>query len=178
MLKCIARFEEAPRTEEDPDAPSLPIHLGDAGTLELRRDVWGEERRATLRPATWIGPSRRWASATPIALDRNPWDLHDADLDRRRAAYQESTAGVIEAVRRIGLPAPIEIDVLRSCVLPGTAKPLHYPRFPIAHRRPQRVLVHARLTFEVPVAGPVMIGAGRYHGLGLFLPTDGQGGDR
>lgn len=178
VMKCIARFEEAHRTEEDPDAPSLPIHLGDAGTLELRRDAWGEERRTTLRPATWIRPSRRWASATPIALDRNPGDLHEVDLDRRRAAFQEATASVIEAVRRIGLPAPIEVDVLRSCVLPGTAKPLQYPRFPIDRRRPQRVLVHARLVFEVPVAGPVLIGAGRYHGLGLFLPTDSQGGDR
>ena len=85
---------------------------------------------------------------------------------------------MIEAVQRIGLPAPIEVDVLRSCVLPGTAKPLHYPRFPIDPRRPQRVLVHARLVFGEPVEGPVLLGAGRYQGLGLFLPGDDRGGDR
>lgn len=174
VMRALARFEEEHRTEDAMDAPRLPIHLGDAGTLELQRDAWGEDRRITLRPATWIGPSRRWASATPIALDRNPGDLHDADLGRRRAAFQEATAAVIAAVQRIGLPAPIEVDVLRSCVLPGTAKPLHYPRFPIARHRPQRVLVHARLLFEAPVLGPVLIGAGRYHGLGLCLPVDGQ----
>jgi len=178
VMRAIARFEEAHRTEDAEDAPSLPIHLGHAGTLELQRDVWSEERRTTLQPATWTRPSRRWASATPIALDRNPGDLHDADLNRRRAAFQAATDSVIEAVRRIGLPAPIEVDVLRSCVLPGTAKPVHYPRFPIARERPQRVLVHARLLFEEPVLGPVLVGAGRYHGLGLFLPTDEPGSNR
>jgi len=182
VMRAIGRFEAAHRTEGAEDGPSLPIRLGDAGTLELRRDVWSEERRATLRPATWTGPARRWASATPIALDHNPGDLHDADLERRRAAFREATAGVIEAVRRIGLPAPIEVDVLRSCVLPGTAKPRHYPRFPIDSRRPQRVLVHARLVFGEPVEGPMLLGAGRYQGLGLFLPaedreTRGNGGD-
>ncbi len=178
VMKAIARFEETHRTGDAEDAPRLPIQLGAAGTLVLQRDVWGEERRATLRPATWIGPARRWASATPIALDRNPGDLHDTDPVRRRAAFDEATAGVIEAVRRIGLPAPVEVDVLRSCVLPGTAKPLHHPRFPIDPRRPQRVLVHARLVFSEPIEGPVLLGAGRYQGLGLFLPVEDRGEDR
>jgi CRISPR-associated protein Csb2 len=178
VMRAIARFEEASRTEDVVDAPELPILLGDTGTMKLRRDVWGEERRATLRPTTWTRPARRWGSATPIALDRNPGDLHDPDPARRRAAFDEATASVIEAVRRIGLPAPIEVDVLRSCVLPGTAKPAHHPRFPIDRRRPQRVLVHARLVFGEPVAGPVLVGAGRYHGLGLFLPMDHGDGER
>jgi CRISPR-associated protein Csb2 len=178
VMRAIARFEEAHRTEDDEGVPAIPILLGDAGTLTLRRDVWSEDRRATLRPATWTGPARRWASATPIALDRNPGDLHDADPERRRAAFREATDGVIEAVRRMGLPAPIEVDVLRSCVLPGTAKPLHHPRFPIERQRPQRVLVHARLVFGEPVGGPILLGAGRYQGLGLLLPVDDRGGER
>jgi CRISPR-associated protein Csb2 len=178
VMTAIARFEEKHRTEEAEDAPVIPLQLGDAGTLMLRRDVWGEERRTTLQPVTWIGPARRWASATPIALDRNPGDLHDPNPERRQAAFREATAGVIEAVQRIGLPAPIEVDVLRSCVLPGTAKPLHYPRFPIDRQRPQRVLVHVRLVFGEPVEGPVLLGAGRYQGLGLFLPVDDRGGER
>lgn len=178
VMKAIGRFEAKHRTEDAEDASPIPLFLGNAGTLVLRRDVWGQERRATLRPTTWIGPARRWASATPLALDRNPGDLHDTDPERRRVAFREATAVVIEAVRRIGLPAPAEIDVLRSCVLPGTAKPLRYPRFPVDPRRPQRVLVHARLVFEEPVEGPILLGAGRYQGLGLFLPVDDRGDDR
>lgn len=175
VMRALALFERSHRTTDADDTPELPIHLGQAGTLVLRRDVWGEENRTTLRAKTWVGPSRHWASATPLALDRNPGDLHDLDLERRRIAFDEATAGVIQAVQRIGLPAPIEVDVLRSCVLPGTVKPLHYPRFPIDRKRPQRVLVHARLVFEEPVVGPVLLGAGRYQGLGLFLPVDPPG---
>lgn len=178
VMRAVAGLEAQHRTEDAEDAPEIRIPLGDAGELLLRRDVWGEERRATLRPARWLGPARRWASATPIALDRMPGDLHDPDMERRRAAFGEAAAGVIEAVRRIGLPAPIEVDVLRSCVLPGTAKPQRYPRFPIDRERPQRVLVHARLVFAEPVEGPVLLGAGRYHGLGLFLPIEDREGDR
>jgi CRISPR-associated protein Csb2 len=33
--------------------------------------------------------------------------------------------------------------------------------------------VHAVLRFARPVAGPLVLGRGRYRGLGLFLPLEG-----
>lgn len=171
VMRAIARFEDRHRTDAEEGSP-IPVWLGHAGTLVLQRAVRGAGRHDALRPATWIGPARRWASATPIALDRNPGDLGHADPERRRTALEAATACVIDAVRRIGLPAPVEVEVLRSCALPGTAEARHYPRFPVGPRRPQRVLVHARLRFGAPVSGPVLVGAGRYHGLGLLLPSD------
>lgn len=36
----------------------------------------------------------------------------------------------------------------------------------------QRVCVHAELEFEEPVAGPVMLGVGRYFGVGLCGPLE------
>ncbi len=169
VMRAIGRFEDRHRTGAE-EAPPIPIVLGHTGVLVLQRAARAADRGDTLRPATWIGPARRWASATPLALDRNPGDLHHPDPKRRQAAYRDAAACVIEAVRRIGLPTPTEVDVLRSCALPGTAEPRRYPRFPAAPRRPQRVLVHARLGFSQPVSGPVLVGAGRYQGLGLFLP--------
>ncbi len=109
----------------------------EAGVLRLQRVAWGEDRRSTLRAGTWCHASRRWATATPIALDRNPGDLHHSNPDKRRAAFVEAAACVADSVQRIGLPAPVEIDVLRSCVLPGTAKPRAYPRFPVTGQRLQ-----------------------------------------
>jgi CRISPR-associated protein Csb2 len=156
------------------DAPQIELRFGDRPWLMLERILWGEDRRATLQRASWARASRRWASATPVALDRNPGDLHDPDPAARARAFDAARATVIEAVTRIGLPAPIEVDVVRSCVLPGTAKPHAYPRFPSDARKPQRVLVHVRLVFDQPVRGPVLIGAGRYHGLGLCAPVDGR----
>lgn len=154
---------------------TISLKLGQAGVLELQQIVWGEDRRSTLKPWTWTHASTRWASATPVALDRNPGDLHDADPARRQKSFGEAKASIFEAVQRIGLPPPVEVDVLRSCVLPGTAKPITYPRFPIDVKRQQRVLVHVRLVFARPVQGPVLLGAGRFQGLGLCLPVDRRG---
>lgn len=172
VIRALGRMEQSGLQGRDADAPILTLLLGDAGELELQRVAWGEDRRTTLRPASWCRASKRWATATPIALDRNPGDLHDPQPEKRKQAFQEATASLVESVRRIGLPAPAKVDVLRSCVLPGSAKPRSYPRYPIDSRRPQRVLVHARLVFDDMVKGPLILGSGRYHGLGLCLPVD------
>ncbi len=180
VTRALARFEDRHRIDGAAGTPTLPLLLGDAGVLVLqRRDARraARELAPSLRPATWTSPSRRWASATPIALDRNPGDLLHADPARRAAAHAAAKACVIEAVRRIGLPSPAEVDVSRSPVLPGTAPPGAYPRFPIDPLRPQRILVHASLTFRRPVLGPVLAGAGRYQGLGLCLPIDDRDDD-
>jgi CRISPR-associated protein Csb2 len=177
VMAAIARLEAAQQPNPDEEAPVIPLVLGAPGVLHLRRIVWGEHERVGLRARTWCGwsPARCWATATPVALDRNPGDLHDPDPARRAAAFVEATAGVVQALERIGLPAPRLIDVLRSAVLPGTAKPRQFPRFPETASRPQRVLVHVRLEFAQPVRGPIVAGAGRYLGLGLFRPVDRTG---
>ncbi len=174
VLRTVGRYEAAHSAPGDDDTPVLPLHLGTAGVLQLQRVVWGEHKNAGLRPRTWSRPARRWATATPVALDRNPGDLHDPDPAKRRAAFEVATADVVEAVRRIGLPAPVGVDVVRSCVLSGSAKPRIFPRFPIDTTRAQRVLVHVRLVFADHVRGPILIGAGRYQGLGLCRPVDDE----
>lgn len=172
VLRAVARLEQGGAFDQSAEAPTVTILLGTAGELVLRRVAWGQDRRRTLQPGTWTRASRHWATATPIALDRNPGDLHDVDATRRARAFDEAAATICAACERIGLPTPRHVDVLRSCVLPGTAKPRSYPRFPIAASRPQRVLVHARLTFDEPIGGPVLLGAGRYFGLGLCASVD------
>jgi CRISPR-associated protein Csb2 len=164
------RLGASPREAKD---RIVTLTLDAAEPLTLQR-VWGEHERQALRPMRWTRASRCWASATPVALDRNPGDLHDPDPVARARAFDAARASVIESVQRIGLPAPVEVDVVRSCVLPGTAKPRSYPRFPAGAHKPQRVLVHVRLVFGERVRGPLLIGAGRYQGLGLCAPIDEQ----
>lgn len=173
VMRAVGHFESHHRDDSPEDAPALLLRLGSAGSLRLRRVEW-TDGRVTLQASTWTRPSKHWVTATPIALDRNPGDLHASDPGRRAAAFEEATSSVREALTRAGLPSPTNIDVLRSCVLPGTAKPRTYPRFPSESTRTQRVLVHARLVFDRRVGGPLLLGAGRYHGLGLFVPVDGS----
>lgn len=174
VLRAIASLEEAHRTHDELDTPAVKILLGDAGILELQRIEWGESRLRSLQLSRWTRASRHWASATPVALDRMPGDLHDADPVRRAEAFRVASDIVRTAVVRVVPELHIDdiaVDVVRSCVTPGSAKPRSYPRFPANLSRPQRVLVHARMTFAKPVGGPLLVGAGRYQGLGLFVPV-------
>jgi CRISPR-associated protein Csb2 len=172
VMRAMGELERRHAASSEEDAALVKLFLGEAGELLLRRIIWGEDGRTTLRPRTWTRGSRRWASATPVALDRNPGDLHDPDPGARAQAFEAARVSIAEAVHRIGLPPPLEIDVVRSCVLPGTAKPHRHPRFPGDPRKAQRVLVHVRLGFSEPVCGPLLLGAGRYQGMGLCLPVD------
>lgn len=175
LMRAIGELERRRREEQgtdDDESPAVRLLLGAAGALELERVVWGEHPSRGLRASTWCRPSRLWGTATPIALDRNPGDLHHESPAKRERAFVMATELVAEAVERIGLPSPVGIDVLRSCVVPGTVKPNQFPRYPISASKPQRVLVHARLVFEEPVRGPMLLGAGRYQGLGLCRPLD------
>lgn len=179
VMVAIARLEAQARadsgSEEDP--PVVSLHLGDSGSLRLQRVAWTDPGLAALRASTWSRPAREWITATPIALDENPGDLHDDNPERRAKAFAEAEACVARAVEHIGLPRPDHVEVSRSVLLPGSAKPRSFPRFPVSRERPQRVLVHARLVFGAPVRGPVLLGAGRYLGLGLCRPMEVGGED-
>lgn len=176
VLRAVGAWEAATRSVGESDAnddtPELALTLGRAGVLKLRRVPFGLPAKVSLRSTTWARASQCWASATPIALDENPGDLHHADLRRRTEAFAKAEEGLRLACTRIGLPVPSEVQVLRSVVLPGSEKPARFPRFPRDERRPQRVLVHARLCFKEAVEGPIMLGAGRYLGMGLMRPAD------
>jgi CRISPR-associated protein Csb2 len=164
-------LEKLEQGSEAAEPGVIPLLLGESGVLELERVVWGESSRVTLRAGTWTRAAHRWASATPVALDQNPGNLHDPDPQRRATAFAEARESVAQSVERIGLPRPTSVDVVRSAVLSGTAKPRMHPRFPTAQQKPQRVLVHVRLEFSAPVRGPLLLGAGRYLGLGLCMPV-------
>jgi CRISPR-associated protein Csb2 len=81
--------------------------------------------------------------------------------------------GAAEVIARgcqyVGLPSPAD-------VVPDQFSPLYgvQPSFRYIVRRPRgkpRLYTHATLTFSEQIRGPVVIGAGRYFGLGLFRPV-------
>jgi CRISPR-associated protein Csb2 len=178
LAKAIGQLEKAGSACRDLAEPSvISLLLGDAGVLRLQRLSGEFDRLFTLRSTTWSGPAVEWRSATPIALDRHPGDLADRNPEKREKAFAEAEASVLAAVARLGLDtAGVTVEASRSCLLNGTAKPSHYPRFPVNADRPQRLLVHVRLVFPRPVSGPIILGAGRYHGLGLMAPIRGPQG--
>ncbi len=172
LFRALAAWESA--QEKDGDAsPALPVFLGSAGELYLTRlDEVADQ--TTLRSSSWSGPSRRWVSATPVALDRHPGDLRDRNPERAAKAAAEAEETLRTAVTHLGLPSPARVTVLPAAPFAGAAKAKHYPAFPPEPGRARRALVHAALEFEHEVEGPLLLGAGRYLGLGLFRPVHGD----
>lgn len=127
---------------------------------------------ATLRPATWCHPSRRWVSVTPVALDRFPGELWSSRPDQHRRAEEHARESIAQACAWVGLPAPDEIEIGRAGGLAGVADLRRYPTYRSPGRGIPRACAHVRLAFAEPVQGPVLIGAGRYFGYGLFRPVD------
>jgi CRISPR-associated protein Csb2 len=127
---------------------------------------------ATIRPVRWCRPSDTWATATPIALDRWPGDLGDADPARRAASFARAEEIVARACAHIGLPEPERVAVRPDAFVSGVPPAHRFPPFRTPNGGPHRPLVHACVTFGAPVCGPVLLGAGRYVGQGLCFPLD------
>ncbi len=145
----------------------MPVHLGKEGMLVLS-PVGEDLAQVTLRPKTWCLRAMTWATATPIALDRNPGDLRSKDPLKEAQAYANAEEIIAKACERIGLPRPLRVIALAAAPLAGGDKARHFPPFQSTN---QRVLVHARITFGSAVEGPLLLGAGRYFGLGLLRPV-------
>lgn len=128
---------------------------------------------ATIRPWRWCSPSETWATVTPIALDRWPGNLRDRDAVRRAASFARAEELVARACAHIDLPVPERVAVRPDAFVSGVPPAHRFAAFRTPNGGPHRPLVHACVTFGTPVAGPVLLGAGRYVGQGLCLPLDG-----
>lgn len=146
---------------EDADG-KLRLTFGKAGTVSLVREQRVEPPR-TLLPRTWCGPSRVWASVTPVVCDRMPPrpNRYDAWVDGQ----------IRSACQRIGLPDPAEVEVSSVSFLAGA--PSCKSIRPLERRsdRQPRWHVHTRIVFAEEVRGPVLLGAGRYRGYGICKPV-------
>ena len=140
----------------------------DKGVWQVTRVA--ESAKKSLQPARYLREARRWASVTPIVLDRF---LKGKDLASRE---KEVEAIFAAACHNIGLPAPAAIRLSKHSAfrgVPGATPSGRNPawmgwRVPAALEH--RMLTHVVVTFAEPVRGPVLLGAGRFVGLGLCLP--------
>jgi CRISPR-associated protein Csb2 len=172
-LRAVAPL--APGEARSGDAPERRVL-----TLTARRDALpirlsptsGETSpKLSLRPGLYLGPARVFATVTPILLDRH--------LKRGGAERDDEIAGLIGAAcRNVGLPEPEAVVTDKHSALAGA--PPAYPsgrapswtRWQLPPSLASRQLTHAVIRFPEPVEGPVILGAGRFCGLGLCRPLD------
>lgn len=142
------------------------IELGLPGGVRWFIALDASPAARSLQPARYAASARRWSTVTPIALDRHP---------RAEGDVEE---GIAAACMRIGLPAPLRVVPGKHAVPNGARSARRSRGTPewAAWRLPPalegRPLTHAVLEFQAPVEGPVILGAGRFNGLGLCLPLD------
>ena len=153
------------------DGP-LQLTMGKQGVAHMRRQR-GPASLVSLRPASWTKSSRVWASATPVALPRHPGRLGRGTPAARAKAWELAEAGVVAACSHVDLPEPAAVEISLGPFVTGARPVAQFPAFSQTGRggKPvRRQLVHAALTFDVPVSGPLLLGAGRFLGLGLMRP--------
>ena len=127
-------------------------------TLELETR---ERPPANLRPATWTSLSDVWASVTPVVLNR-----HFKGVDR----WEQAAESVKDACEHIGLPRPREVLLHPVSRVEGVPHVRQFPQLARKRDGGRQSHSHAVVVFDEPVAGPVLLGAGRFRGYGLCRP--------
>lgn len=169
--ECLGVALVLPRGLDDGEREACWVAAGRVQRLESEH--WGrwevelgdtEDPRVTLRPWTWTRESTVWSTVTPLVFDRYPKEPFGAEAEEI----------VRQSMTRAGLPEPSELDLHYNPWHLGVPKA---SRFPAASRagRPPRYHCHVRVRFAVRVRGPVLAGAGRFYGYGLFRPHPEEG---
>jgi CRISPR-associated protein Csb2 len=122
---------------------------------------------------------RVWRTVTPAALPQkaarrriDPARIHDRteQKEARERIEEEARAksAVQQALQHAQVDAPAEtIRVQRE---PFEAKGARAEAFAVGSRFAKERLWHVEIAFAKPVRGPLVLGDGRYLGLGLFAP--------
>lgn len=125
----------------------------------------------------YVGPSRRWQSVTAMALPESarrrriePTHRHEVTktAQERRDEAARARAAVRDALRHAGVrERAFDIRVQRE---PFETKELRADEFAAGTRFPRERLWHVSIEFERPIDGPLVLGDGRFLGLGIMAP--------
>lgn len=166
LLRLVAKWEK----ERSDQRGNLTLAGGTLPAFIVRRvDV---SAKAALDPMRWCRASTRFLTATPIALDKNPGNLRSNQDGAARKAALEAQQNISDACLRVVGARPSSVEVSLAPLLPGAQHVRDFLPWPGRPGRTPRVRVHADIRFEAPVRGPLLLGAGRYFGLGLCLPVE------
>lgn len=168
LLRLVAKWEQ----ERGNDRGDLTLAGGTLPPFRVRRvDV---SAKAALDPMRWSRSSARFITATPIALDRNPGNLRSNQGGTAHKAARAAQESISDACLNVVGVRPVSVEVSLTPLLPGAQHVRDFLPWPGRPGRTPRVRAHADIQFSEPVRGPLLLGAGRYFGLGLCLPVEGR----
>jgi CRISPR-associated protein Csb2 len=164
------------------------VHWAFSG-LELLDFTTGELQAILTRAADDVflkhygaeGSAHIWRTVTPLALPPSAAGARGAD------SRQKPKAGPARAAELAGAAFAVR-QALRHAAVDAQPDAIHLQREPFdgngsraeefapATRFAKERLWHLELVFPRPVAGPLVIGDGRFIGLGVMAPIDGDTG--
>jgi CRISPR-associated protein Csb2 len=165
-IRAVAKYDQGRRS----------MRFDNTGLVRLRRfgltlSPTLEPERISLDSGRYTQPAPCFATVTPIVLDRH---LKERGEERE----QEIGNQIKAACRNIGLPEPSLVVPDKHSAIEGapSAQPSGrspaWMRWQLPASLNNRFLTHAVLCFSEPVQGPVILGAGRFVGMGLCLPIE------
>ncbi len=135
----------------------------DDGVIQWKLEPANDDSMADRYEAA----GRRWRSVTPLALGATRNRPRDAD---RRRLESRAAHAVVQALRHEGVRvSPETVRVQRE---PFDRRGQRAESFAAGTRFSPKVLWHAEVFFVEVVNGPLVLGDGRYLGLGLMRPVE------
>lgn len=159
-LSCLLRGYDGPNGSLPP-LDDLPLKHG---SMSVARP--GLKPSTGLASVRYAGPARSWATVTPVLLGRHPKTQDPAEV-----------AGLVAAACvQSGLPEPERVEVRQHGFIDGSPPARRFAQTgsTAGAQRHQKWATHAAVHFGQAVRGPVLVGAGRFHGLGLMVPRLGD----
>jgi CRISPR-associated protein Csb2 len=173
VLRKIAPIHKEMGRRILPLKPKVGVSPESAFSIGLSPTFEPPVGKRSLDPIIYTRPGLIFSTVTPIALDRH--------LKQKGAARDlEIAAQIAGACRNIGLAEPVAVITDKHSAVEGapSAYPSGNPPAWMCWRQPpslvSRQLTHAVIRFAEPIEGPVILGAGRFLGLGLCRPLDGE----
>ena len=96
-----------------------------------------------------------------------PWSSTAISMERTDGSAAES---VKDACSHIGLSRPLKVLLHPVSLVEGVPHAREFPQLTRKRDGGRQMHAHAVVIFDEPVAGPVLLGAGRFRGYGLCRP--------
>lgn len=166
-----------PLRPEDVHWAFSSLDVADTETKEVRAILTPTDDEAFLRHYGLNSDEgyRVWRTVTPAALPEDA-RRRRIDPDRKRAEvkagrdraeeHARAAAAVYQALRHAGVRT--KVDAIRVQREPFEGNGARVEEFAKGTRFPTRRLWHVEIRFVEPVAGPLVIGDGRFLGLGVM----------
>lgn len=126
------------------------------------------KKEACLKPEerleNFTKKGKKWKSVSPVIL-------HGYDFRRGKFSFKKCQLLILQAFKNSGYD-PQVINGLFFQKGPFVSSTLHVSCYQVPNHLNRLPRYHISVEFEKPVLGPVVVGRGRFYGLGLFITTD------